>query len=134
MQASGCFGADSVGSSSPVIVAERLSDSWGLGEEGEDGIASRGCCEGVRTLIVTRLERGAEAGSPAGCCFFSGVAGAGGSESILMAESLRSSVIGVVSLFGELVDDLGVSTDRLREPLVKEVRRRFRDDKWSSSS
>jgi hypothetical protein len=51
-----------------------------------------------------------------------------------MAESLRSSVIGVVSLFGELVDDLGVSTDRLREPLVKEVRRRFRDDKWSSSS
>ncbi len=72
----------------------------GEGEGADEGIASSGC-DGVRTFIVTRLERGPEAGSRSDCCWGSGVEGMVGSESIFMAESPPSSGGGVRS-WGEL--------------------------------
>jgi len=102
------------------------------GDRGDEGIASRGCCDGVRTFIVTRLERGSEPSSAAGC-WRSGVVGMVGPESIFMAESHLCSDADMPAA-GELGEESSVSADRLRESLVKEVRRRFREERLSSSS
>jgi hypothetical protein len=103
----------------------------GEGDEADEGIASR-LCDGVRTFIVTRLERSSEAGSVSICCA-SGVAGMAGSESIFMAESLPGSGAGV-PVTGDLGEESRVSVDRLRESLAKEVRRRLREERRSPSS
>jgi hypothetical protein len=107
----------------------------GEGDAGDEGITSSGCCDGVRTFMVTRLERGSEGGSVLRS-WGSGVVGmgpVGGFESIFMAESLGRSG-GDVSVAGELGEELIVSTDRLRGPLAKDVRRRFREVRSLSSS
>jgi hypothetical protein len=105
----------------------------GEGDGGDEGIAWRVCnCNGVRTFIVTRLDRGSEAGSAAGCCR-SGVAGMAGSESIFMAESLLKSMADVPAT-GGLEEERRVSTDRLRESLASDVRRRFLEEDSLSSS
>lgn len=107
----------------------------GEGDGGDEGIASRVCnCNGVRTFIVTRLDRGleTEVGSAAGCCR-SGVAGMARSESIFMAESLLKSMAEVPAT-GGLGEERRVSTDRLRESLARDVRRRFLEESSLSSS
>jgi hypothetical protein len=105
----------------------------GEGDGGDEGVASRVCnCNGVRTFIVTRLDRGSEAGSAAGCCR-SGVAGMARSESIFMAESLLKSMADVPAT-GGLEEERRVSTDRLRESLARDVRRRFLEEDSLSSS
>jgi hypothetical protein len=81
--------------------------------------------------MVTRLELGGGTGAASGSCC-SGVLGLAGSESIFMAESLVSSSAGV-PLEGERGEELTVSTERLRDPLARDVRRRFREDKSLSS-
>lgn len=101
------------------------------GDNGESGEAP-GRREGVLTLIVTCLDVNAEGGSASrsrGFC--SGVVGIVemvGSESTFMAELLLRAAAGTSPAAGEGGDDIIVSTDRLRETLLREVRRRFRDE------
>ena len=82
--------------------------------------------------MVTQLGRVSEAGSRVVGRRW-GVAGNGGSKSIFMAASLRSSGV-EMRLMGELVEESSVSTDRLRDPLASDVRRRFREQRSLSSS
>jgi len=123
------------------------SDRIGLvDDERDEGIASSGGREGVRTLIVTRLDRGSEGVGRAststgwaGCC--SGVVGIVGSVSIFIAESLfawrSESLAGAgatESKSWRSCVELTVSTDRLLEVPPAEVRRRFRDEISLSSN
>lgn len=104
---------DEVGSWVAPVGEGDGADDEGIGSSGRDG---------VRTFMVTRLERGSEAGSTAICCR-SGVMGLAGSESMFMAESLLETGADVPP--GEPEEESGVSTERLRDPLAKDVRRRF---------
>ncbi len=108
------------------VAASRVGDG---GDGGDERIASRDC-EGVRTLIVTRLERPVAGSASSSCC--SGVVGMVGSESIFMAESLLGSGVDL-PVAGELGEESTVSTERLRESLASDVRRRFRDAESPSS-
>jgi hypothetical protein len=122
--------------SSTLILTPSVGDTAGgvalltEGDGGDETIASR-VRDGVRTFIVTRLDRSPEAGSGSICCR-SGVVGMVGSESIFMAESLVDSGADLPAA-GELGEESSVSTDRLREALAREVRRRFLADMSSSN-
>lgn len=102
---------------------------------GEEGIASRGGRDGVRTLMVTRLDRTTEDGSDSSSeVCLSGVLGGAGSQSIFIAESLLASDAGSSPAPGNPSGEeaAAVSTDRLREALLRDVRRRLEGTLLSS--